>query len=47
MSNEKTHKDESKTWARRIFAVTLFVEDLDEAKAFYQMGDCQVGLGNC
>jgi catechol 2,3-dioxygenase-like lactoylglutathione lyase family enzyme len=24
------------TWAQNIFAITLFVEDLDEAKLFYQ-----------
>lgn len=27
---------ENPTWAKNIFAVTLFVEDLDACKAFYQ-----------
>jgi len=27
---------ESNSWAQNIFAITLFVEDLDEAKKFYQ-----------
>jgi lactoylglutathione lyase len=36
MTDTKTVHDTSKTWAKSIFAVTLVVENLAEAKAFYQ-----------
>ena len=35
--DEKTERDTKlSSWAQSIFAITLFVEDLDEAKKFYQ-----------
>ncbi len=36
MDNTTDHGDEHKTWARSLFAITAFVEDLAAAKTFYQ-----------
>lgn len=40
MQNNKgeivTEVNEKTTWAKRIFAITLFVEDLEACKPFYQ-----------
>ena len=36
MDKETESDTKSGSWAKSIFAVTLFVEDLDEAKQFYQ-----------
>ena len=36
MDNKGKQMAETDSWAQNIFAVTLFTEDLDESKKFYE-----------
>jgi len=36
MEEQTQNNEQANTWAKNIFAVTLFTEDLDESKKFYE-----------
>jgi catechol 2,3-dioxygenase-like lactoylglutathione lyase family enzyme len=36
MTQAETGEGVANTWAKRVFAITLFMDDIEEAKAFYR-----------